>query len=133
MWLVPRDTRGLTLRSPVPDVVREALVRWFDPPRGWVPPSEFVPVAEEAELIDRVGQFVLGRACEEAAGWADDARVAVNVSAAQLGRGTLLPAVRRALQAASLPAHRLEIEITETALLLHGDCVLAREHRQRLN
>jgi len=104
---------------------REALVRWFDPPRGWVPPSEFVPVAEEAELIDRVGQFVLGRACEEAAGWADEARVAVNVSAAQLGRGTLLPAVRRALQAASLPAHRLEIEITETALLLHGAPALA--------
>ena len=104
---------------------REALVRWFDPPRGWIPSSEFVPVAEEAGLIDRLGQFVLGRACLEAAGWTDGARVAVNVSAAQLGRGTLLPAVSRALKAAALPADRLEVEITETALLLNGAQALA--------
>ena len=126
------DQRGLfVFFQPITDLAsgritaREALVRWFDPPRGWVPSSEFVPVAEEAGLIDRLGEFVLGRACLEAARWTDGARVAVNVSAAQLGRGMLLPAVGRCLKAAALPADRLEVEITETALLLNGAQALA--------
>lgn len=104
---------------------REALIRWHEPGEGWVSPAAFVPVAEETDLIDRLGEFVLETACREAAGWPDGARVAVNVSAAQLGKGTLLPAVRQALDDAGLPPERLEIEVTETALLRNGAETLA--------
>ncbi|MFT8675684.1 putative bifunctional diguanylate cyclase/phosphodiesterase [Acetobacter sp.] len=101
------------------DVVtaREALVRWYHPQRGWISPGEFVPVAEQSGLIDQLGAFVLDAACREAAGWADGARVAVNVSASQLGKGTLVCAVQDALAVSGLMPGRLEIEVTETALL----------------
>ena len=96
---------------------REALVRWHHPQHGWIPPAEFVPVAERSGLIDQLGEFVLNRACSDAAGWEDGARVAVNVSASQLGRGTLAPAVLAALVGSGLSPDRLEVEVTETALL----------------
>ncbi|MBU3078333.1 sensor domain-containing protein [Sphingomonas quercus] len=96
---------------------REALVRWHHGTRGWVSPAEFVPVAEASGLIDRLGAFVLDRACRDAVQWADQARVAVNVSAVQLGKGLLAPAIRTALAASGLAPNRLEIEVTETALL----------------
>ncbi|MEI2414865.1 EAL domain-containing protein [Orrella sp. JC864] len=96
---------------------REALVRWHHAQRGWVSPGEFVPIAEQSGLIDALGQFVLNTACRDAAAWTDGARVAVNVSVAQLGKGTLVPAVLAALAGAGLPADRLEIEVTETAIL----------------
>lgn len=96
---------------------REALVRWHHKQRGWISPGEFVPVAEDSGLIDQLGQFVLNRACRDAAGWEDGVRVAVNVSAAQLGKGTLAPAVLSALVTSGLAPDRLEIEVTETALL----------------
>ena len=96
---------------------REALVRWHDKQRGWISPGEFVPIAEASGLIEPLGQFVLDRACREAVGWKDGARVAVNVSAAQLGKGTLAPTVLSALITSGLPANRLEIEVTETAVL----------------
>ncbi len=103
---------------------REALLRWHHPLRGWIPPSEFIPVAEASGMIDQLGQFVLDRACRDAAGWTDGARVAVNVSAAQLGKGILAPAVEAALAASGLPPTRLEIEVTETALLNDElDCI----------
>lgn len=107
--IVDIDTNKLT--------AREALVRWHHPKRGWVSPGEFVPVAEKSGLIDRLGLFVLNQACREAAGWEDGARVAVNISAGQLGKGTLAPIVLEALVASSLSPDRLEIEVTETALL----------------
>lgn len=96
---------------------REALARWHDPQRGWTAPREFIPVAESCDLIDQIGDFVLNRACQEAAAWQDDARVAVNISAAQLGKGTLAPAVQAALTRSGLPPVRLELEITEGAML----------------
>jgi diguanylate cyclase (GGDEF)-like protein len=96
---------------------REALVRWHHPRRGWISPGEFVPVAEQSGLIDQLGLFVLNRACLDAAGWEDGARVAVNVSANQLGKGRLAPAVLAALVNSGLSPNRLEIEVTETALL----------------
>ncbi len=96
---------------------REALVRWRHPDHGWISPAEFVPVAEQCGLADALGAFVLETACREAAGWEDGARVAVNVSATQLGKGTLHGYVLAALAASGLPPDRLEIEITETALL----------------
>ena len=96
---------------------REALLRWYHPLRGWISPAEFIPVAEESGLIERIGSLVLDRACREAVSWSDGSLVAVNVSVAQLGNGTLAPAVRGALARSGLAPGRLEIEITESALL----------------
>ena len=96
---------------------REGLVRWYHPRRGWISPGEFIPVAEESGLIHEIGAFVLRRACHDAARWTDGARVAVNVSPRQLGQGTLAPAVLQALVSSGLSPDRLEIEVTETALL----------------
>lgn len=96
---------------------REALVRWHLPEKGWIPPSEFIPVAEQSDLIDLLGEFVLNTACQDAAGWNDEARVAVNISAVQLGKGTLTAAVLEALTRSELSPDRLEIEVTETAMI----------------
>ncbi|NTA19871.1 EAL domain-containing protein [Agrobacterium tumefaciens] len=96
---------------------REALVRWHHPERGWISPAEFVPIAEESGLIDQLGDFVLNTACLDAAGWSDAARVAVNISAAQLGKGTIASAILAALTRSGLSPDRLEIEVTETAML----------------
>lgn len=96
---------------------REALVRWHHAERGWVPPDEFVPIAEQSGLIDQLGRFVLHRACREATRWEDGARVAVNVSPMQLGKTTLAQTVRAALVDSGLAPDRLEIEVTETALI----------------
>ncbi len=98
-------------------VAREALVRWHHPESGWISPGEFVPVAEQSGLIDQLGDFVLEAACREAAGWGDGVRVAVNISASQLGKGVLPERVLAALVATGLSPNRLEIEVTETALL----------------
>lgn len=104
---------------------REALMRWHHPQRGWISPCEFIPVAEESGLIEQLGQFVLNRACREAASWADESvRVAVNVSPEQLGKETLAPMILRALFESGLAPSRLEIEVTESALLSDElDCV----------
>ncbi len=96
---------------------REALMRWYHPARGWVSPAEFIPVAEQSSLIDQLGEFQLETACREAASWEDGARVAVNVSAAQFGKGTIAQIVLSALTRSGLSPDRLEIEITETAML----------------
>jgi diguanylate cyclase (GGDEF)-like protein len=96
---------------------REALIRWHHPQRGWVSPAEFVPVAEQSEVIFDLGKFVLTTACLDAAKWDDNARVAVNISAAQLGRGTLAPTILEVLESTGLCPDRLEIEVTETAML----------------
>lgn len=96
---------------------REALLRWHHPRRGWIPPSEFIPVAEDSGLIDELGLFVLDHACREAATWTDGARVAVNVSPGQLGKNTLAPGLLSVLFASGLPPDRLEVEVTESALL----------------
>ncbi len=96
---------------------REALIRWHHPQHGWISPGEFIPVAEQGGLIEQLGEFVLNTACREAAQWEDGACVAVNISAAQLGKGTLVPVVLEALTRTGLPPNRLEIEVTETAML----------------
>lgn len=96
---------------------REALLRWYHPRSGWISPGKFIPVAEESGLIDSLGAFVLRRACRDAVHWQDGARVAVNVSAAQLGLGTIAMTIAAALADSGLSPERLEIEVTETALL----------------
>lgn len=104
---------------------REALVRWHHSEFGWVPPIQFVALAEECGVIDELGALVLSRACREAAEWQDEARLAVNVSGSQLGKGTLVPLVIEALAASGLPAARLELEVTETAILKSEHAAIA--------
>ncbi|WP_051676809.1 putative bifunctional diguanylate cyclase/phosphodiesterase [Sphingomonas astaxanthinifaciens] len=99
-------------------IAREALLRWTHPVRGEVPPDLFVPVIEDAGLIGQVGNWVLREACREAAAWKDRARVAVNVSSAQLAAGPVLVGhVIQALGSSGLPAERLELEVTESIFL----------------
>jgi diguanylate cyclase (GGDEF)-like protein len=95
----------------------EALLRWRHPERGIILPMEFIPIAEEIGLIGQIGAWVLKRACLEAAGWPDNVNIAVNLSPAQFKHRAIVLDVVAALGASGLPAHRLEIEITETVLL----------------
>ena len=95
----------------------EALLRWSHPQRGNVPPLNFIPIAEETGLIVKIGEWVLRTACAAAVTWPDDMIVAVNVSALQFKDDNLLATVRSALERSGLPGHRLELEITESALL----------------
>jgi diguanylate cyclase (GGDEF)-like protein len=97
----------------------EALLRWHHPERGMVPPLEFIPVAEEIGLIGQIGAWVLKQACLEAAKWPADIHVAVNLSPAQFKHRAVVLDVAAALGASALPAHRLEVEITEAVLLEH--------------
>jgi diguanylate cyclase (GGDEF)-like protein len=109
----------------------EALVRWPHPERGMISPAEFIPVAEETGLINPVGGLMLRRACQDAAQWPDDVRVAVNLSPLQFRTGNLLSIVTDALKQSGLPARRLELEITETLLLEKSSQVLATLHALR--
>jgi diguanylate cyclase (GGDEF)-like protein len=95
----------------------EALIRWRHPCRGWISPAEFIPVAEDTGLIVRLGRWVLERSCCDAARWSDDLYVAVNVSGHQFSDPGLVPMVHAVLQKSGLPPGRLELEITETALM----------------
>ncbi|MBC7844015.1 MAG: EAL domain-containing protein [Gemmatimonadaceae bacterium] len=99
----------------------EALVRWRHPTRGMVASGEFIPLAEEIGLIGLLGDWVLGTACRAAMTWPESAdgavTVAVNVSPLQLREGrSMIGSIANALATSGLPAHRLEIEITESAL-----------------
>ncbi len=95
----------------------EALLRWRHPLRGMIPPTEFIPVAEEMGLIVEIGNWVLHQACRTCATWPGDVRVAVNLSANQFRRGNVTGTVREVLAATGLDPSRLEIEITESVLL----------------
>jgi diguanylate cyclase (GGDEF)-like protein len=95
----------------------EALMRWHHKERGSVPPSEFIPVAEDMGLIIQLGEWALRRACMEAMEWPDDIRVSVNLSSLQFSKGNLVATVVSALASSGLPATRLELEITESVLL----------------
>lgn len=95
----------------------EALLRWHHPERGTVSPAEFIPIAEETGLIVEIGEWVLRRACREAASWNEPYCVAVNVAAGQLLQPDLPKIVHEALVDAGLSPSRLEIEITESGII----------------
>ena len=106
----------------------EALLRWKHPERGYVSPAEFIPLAEETGSIGEIGEWVLRRACREAASWPGGIAVAVNVSAAQFRNAAVVRAVMEALTESGLPAYRLELEITESVLLTDNVATLATLH-----
>ncbi|MBF9195105.1 EAL domain-containing protein [Microvirga sp. BT290] len=95
----------------------EVLLRWNHPTRGPVSPSTFIPIAEESGSILKIGEWVMHEACREAANWMRPLAIAVNVSALQLTSDGFVEFVRRTLEDTGLPPERLEIEITETALI----------------
>ncbi|MFC0386015.1 putative bifunctional diguanylate cyclase/phosphodiesterase [Muricoccus vinaceus] len=109
----------------------EALVRWRHPTRGLVSPAQFIPIAEELGLIVPLGEWVMIQACKEAVTWPRDIKVAVNLSPAQFRSNGLSKSIRRALNESGLPAGRLELEITESALLQDSEAVLATLHELR--
>ena len=109
----------------------EALVRWRHPERGMVPPSEFIPIAEETGLINQLGEWVLATACAEAMTWPDEVNLAVNVSPVQFKSGTLALKIVAALATSGLPANRLELEITEAVLIRDDEAALAVLHQLR--
>jgi diguanylate cyclase (GGDEF)-like protein/PAS domain S-box-containing protein len=95
----------------------EALLRWNHPERGAISPSLFIPIAEEANLIAKLGEWALRKACEDAAHWPPKIKVAVNVSPVQFADQGLPKIVKKALSASGLAAERLELEITEGVFL----------------
>ncbi|MBA4742895.1 MAG: EAL domain-containing protein [Azoarcus sp.] len=99
----------------------EALVRWNHPTHGMVAPDAFIPFAEENGMIVRIGAWVLHEACRQFRLWLDAGiaprRIAVNVSAIELSRGTLMAAVSAALEASGIDSAQLELEITETFVI----------------
>jgi PAS domain S-box-containing protein len=116
LWYQPQyetDTGNL--------VGAEALIRWRHPQKGLVPPLDFIPLAEETGLIEKLGEWVLREACDKARKWNGEhptpLRIAVNVSGKQFESGALLSTVTRALHDCELAPHLLELELTEGVLM----------------
>jgi diguanylate cyclase (GGDEF)-like protein len=107
----------------------EALLRWHHPTRGLVSPAEFIPLAEETGLIVPIGEWVLRTACKEAAKWPDNLTLAVNLSSAQFRSKKLVSVVEEALLDSGLPPQRLELEVTETAIMHDSESVFAALHQ----
>ena len=104
----------------------EALMRMEDSELGPVSPSEFIPAAEQIGLITEIGAWALEEACRTAALWPPHLVVAVNLSPAQFLSGTIVQVIRRALEKHSLPAYRLEVEITEGTLIKDSELVMSQ-------
>jgi diguanylate cyclase (GGDEF)-like protein len=109
----------------------EALARWKHSERGFISPADFIPVAEQAGLIDELGAYVLRKACKEAADWPDHVKLAVNVSPIQFRSGLLALKVVSALAETGLSACRLELEITEAVLIGDDEAALKILHELR--
>ena len=99
----------------------EALVRWNHPERGMISPGLFIPIAEESPMIGRIGEWILRKACEDAAQWPGMIRVAVNVSPIQFANPQFPQQVTMALAQSGLHPDRLELEITESVFLQEGE------------
>jgi len=103
----------------------EALIRWSTPARGQVSPADFIPLAEEIGLIGPLGDWVLRTACKQAASWPDPLSVSVNLSPLQFKSPKLAETIASALASAGLAPHRLDLEITEGALMDDTDTVVS--------
>lgn len=135
------DGRLQLLYQPVVDLSSgrmggvEALARWHDAELGDVPPDEFIPVAEETGLVVELGRWVLDHACERAVRWSDGADgpplMSVNVSPVQLREPSFVSDVQGALASSGLPADRLCLEITETAMVADVEDAAATLRRLR--
>lgn len=99
----------------------EALVRWRHPVEGLISPDRFIPLAEETGLMEPLGEWILEQACTDAASWPDHIKVAVNLSAIQFRSGKLFDVILCALVESNLPPERLELEITESALMQNAE------------
>lgn len=109
----------------------EALLRWPHASRGYIPPAEFIPLAEETGLITALGNFVLRRACCDASEWPPHIKLAVNLSPMQFRVGNVFATVKDALKLSGLEPERLDLEITESVLLDRTDQVIAHLHALR--
>lgn len=117
--------------QPIVDIAKrrvigfEALLRWDHPARGRINPSDFIPVAEETGLILPISDWVLKRACRDAANWPEHLKVSVNLSPIQFKHGDPVHSIERALAASGLRPQRLECEITESTIIQDVDQTLA--------
>src|SRR5713101_125177 len=120
----PQATSGQTVASSAV-IGFEALARWLHPVRGFAPPADFIPLAEESGLIVEMGEWILREACREAASWSMPLQIAVNLSPAQFMHGDLVGLVHSILLETGLAPVRLEVEITEGVLIEDFDRGLA--------
>jgi diguanylate cyclase (GGDEF)-like protein len=95
----------------------EALLRWKHPQRGYIPPSDFIKIAEETGFINQLGRWVMMKACRDALEFESDVLVAVNISPVQFLNGDFVKIVSNSLSRSGLPASRLELEVTESTLI----------------
>ena len=99
----------------------EALLRWYDPELGHIPPDRFIPFAEDCGLINDIGVWVLRKACAQARQWNEShellLRVAVNISPIHISTGGFVDMVRGVIAETGIDPHLLEIEITEMSML----------------
>ncbi|WP_462380677.1 putative bifunctional diguanylate cyclase/phosphodiesterase [Pseudomonas sp. Marseille-QA0892] len=113
----------------------ESLVRWEHPQLGIIPPGEFIPIAEESGLIGDIDHWVLVQACRQMQKWLGEGRaldfIAVNVSSRLFGQGDLHERVARTLAQSGLPPRYLELEVTESAIMMNPDQALASLYRLR--
>jgi EAL domain-containing protein (putative c-di-GMP-specific phosphodiesterase class I) len=109
----------------------EALIRWNHPRHGLMLPADFIPLAEETALIVPIGEWVLRQACGEATKWPSAVRVAVNLSSVQIRSRGLGQTVSNALACSGLASDRLQLEITESVLLLDSESTLDTLHELR--
>src|SRR5258708_14324666 len=120
----PQAASGQTVASSAV-IGFEALARWLHPVRGFVPPADFIPLAEESGLIVEMGEWILREACLEAAAWSMPLQIAVNLSPRQFMHGDLVGLVHSILLETGLSPGRLELEITEGVLIEDFDRGLA--------
>jgi diguanylate cyclase (GGDEF)-like protein len=112
----------------------EALLRWNHPVHGRINPADFIPIAEATGLIVPIGAWVLATACSEATRWPTDIKLSVNLSPVQFRLGhDIVETVLTTLRSVGLPAHRLDLEVTETVLIDDGAGALAVLEKLRAN